>query len=98
MDKNNEGKHNVEVAYAAANDVHVTSVILEAGATVRDAILCSGIIDRCPEIDLQKNRVGIFSKICDLNTPVYAGCRVEIYRPLQIDPKQARRNRAASAK
>lgn len=85
----------IELVYAGAAQIYAVSVNVEDGATVGRVIRQSGILDECPEIDLNINKVGIFSEICSLDTPVYDQCRVEIYRPLVADPKQARRQRAA---
>lgn len=65
------------------------------GLSVGQVLEASGILGLCPEIDLHVNRVGIFNKICALGDPVTAGDRVEVYRPLLADPKEARRRRAA---
>lgn len=58
----------------------------------------SGLLEAMPELRLQALEVGIFHRRCALDTPVRDGNRVEIYRPLQIDPKEARRLRAAAQK
>jgi putative ubiquitin-RnfH superfamily antitoxin RatB of RatAB toxin-antitoxin module len=65
------------------------------GTTAAGAIEASGLLDKFPEIELADNRVGIFGKPCPLNQVLRAGDRVEIYRALIADPKEARRNRAA---
>ena len=65
------------------------------GATVRDAIERSGVLAAFPELDLARNRVGIHGKLAMLATPLGDDDRVEILRPLQADPKEARRRRAA---
>lgn len=84
----------VEVAYATAGEQALVAVEVPRGATLRDAILASGILARFPEIDLDSSRVGIFSKPAALEGVVHEHDRVEIYRPLEIDPRQARRQRA----
>lgn len=84
----------VEVAYARP-DVQVILVVeLADGATANDAIAASGILSRFPEIDLTQNKIGVFSQLCGLDQPLRPGDRVEIYRPLPVDPKEARRQRA----
>ena len=85
----------IEVAYAKPEQQTLLSVELPEGSTAEAAILASGILDRYPEIDLQQHKIGIFGKLCKLDQRLKAGDRVEIYRPLLIDPKEARRNRAA---
>ncbi|MBK1735110.1 RnfH family protein [Halorhodospira abdelmalekii] len=88
----------VEVAYALPAQQSVIAVELPAGATVADAIAASGILERHSEIDLTQQAVGVFGQIERPETPLHNGDRVEIYRPLQVDPKAARRRRAADAK
>ena len=62
--------------------------------TLRQAIEQSGILEMHPEIDLDVNEVGIFSRKRELHELVRNGDRIEIYRPLKVDPKEARRRRA----
>jgi putative ubiquitin-RnfH superfamily antitoxin RatB of RatAB toxin-antitoxin module len=85
----------IEIAYAKPNEQVILVLDVSEGATVETAIIASGMLQRFPEIDLGQNKVGIFSKLCKLDHLLRAGDRVEIYRPLLADPKQARRNRAA---
>jgi len=68
-------------------------VVLPAGATLIDALRASGVLERRPHIDLSRQAVGIWGRIRALDTPLKDGDRVEIYRPLQVDPKEARRRR-----
>lgn len=90
-----EGKSlHIEIAYAQEQNVHVIPVEVADGTTIEQAIKHSGLLDICPEIDLFKNKVGIFSRIRELDSLVRDGDRVEIYRPLVADPKEARRQRA----
>jgi hypothetical protein len=88
----------VEVAYALRDQQALHEVHVPPGASVRQAIEISGILGRFPEIDLEKNRVGIFGKLTALDTPLRPGDRVEIYRPLIADPKEVRKLRAAEGK
>ncbi len=88
----------IEVAYASANQSWLIPVEVEEGTTVQQAIASSGILDQCPDINLQTNKVGLFSKIVALDVPLRAGDRIEIYRPLLLDPKEARRLRAEKTK
>ena len=84
----------VEVAYASEDRQALIEVLVSPGATLRDVVEASGILESFPEIDLDKASVGIFSKPARLGDPVSEHDRVEIYRPLQMDPKEARRQRA----
>jgi putative ubiquitin-RnfH superfamily antitoxin RatB of RatAB toxin-antitoxin module len=65
---------------------------------VEDAIRASGVLEAFPEIDLARNKVGIFSKLVKLDEKVRDRDRVEIYRPLIADPKEVRRKRAEEGK
>jgi uncharacterized protein len=88
----------VEVAYARADRQFVVAVELDAGATLADAVNASGLLERCPEINLETNRVGVFGKLAKLDRVLRDGDRVEIYRPLIGDPKEIRRQLAAEGK
>lgn len=88
----------VEVAFALPKQQDLLSIDIPRGATLRDAILHSGILERFPEIDLSQNRVGVFGKLCNLDDVLRSGDRVEIYRTLIADPKEVRKQRAAEGK
>ena len=79
----------VEVVYAQPETAEVRSVQVPAGATVADAVAASG---------LQGSVFGVFGKQVLPTHPLREGDRVEIYRPLQIDPKEARRRRARKSR
>ena len=81
----------VGVAYAAPARQAWLTVELPDGATVMDAIERSGVLKQFPEIDLEQQKVGIFSKVCKLDAVLADGDRVEIYRPIICDPKAVRR-------
>jgi putative ubiquitin-RnfH superfamily antitoxin RatB of RatAB toxin-antitoxin module len=87
-----------EVAYGRIDEQALLSVEAESPLTVRQVIEHSGILQRFPEIDLERNKVGIFGKAATLETLLVEGDRVEIYRPLIADPKAARKKRAAQGK
>jgi len=89
---------NVEVAYALRDKQLILPLEMDPAATVRQVIERSGILARFPEIDLEVNRVGVFSKLTKLDATLREGDRVEIYRPLIADPKEVRRQRAAAGK
>lgn len=89
----------VEVAYSsAARKVDVTALDLPAGATVLHALRASRVLERHPEIDLTVQRVGVWGRAVALNQPLREADRVEIYRGLLVDPKEARRQRYRSHK
>jgi putative ubiquitin-RnfH superfamily antitoxin RatB of RatAB toxin-antitoxin module len=85
---------NVEVAYAKPEEQVIVALAMEEGATVEAAIKASGLLERFPEIALSELNAGIFGVACKLDQPVSEGDRIEIYRPLVHDPKEARRQRA----
>ncbi|PMX03405.1 RnfH family protein [Pseudomonas sp. FW215-R2] len=89
----------IEVVYAAVDRQVLRTISVAEGATVRTALLASGIDAEFPELDLAGCPVGIFGKVVadpDVRV-VQAGDRLEIYRPLLADPKEVRRLRAAKA-
>ncbi len=92
-----EGRLSVEVAYAEPQRQFLRGLDLAADATVRDAILASGLLEVCPQLELHRLRVGVWNRIASLDTRLRDADRVEVYRPLQVDPKAARRERAETA-
>ena len=85
----------VEVVYALPLKQDVISIDVPAGATVGQALAASGMLARHPDIDPRVARVGIWGRPTTLDTLLREGDRVEVYRPLQVDPKEVRRRRAA---
>ena len=85
----------VEVVYALPEAVDAVSVSLPAGASLRDAVVASGLLERHAGIQLEKQAFGIFGRRASLETRLTEGDRVEVYRALALDPKEARRQRAA---
>lgn len=88
----------VEVAYALPTVQALRQIKVPRGATVVQAIDLSGLREEFPEIDLARNKVGVFGKLTRLDAPLRDRDRVEIYRPLIADPKEVRRQRAAEGK
>jgi uncharacterized protein len=88
----------VEVAYALRERQALIALDLDRSSTVEQAIRRSGILKAFPEIDMARSPVGIFGRPTSLETQVRDGDRVEIYRPLIADPKDARRERARRTK
>ncbi|ADP09785.1 RnfH family protein [Erwinia pyrifoliae] len=87
----------VEVVYALPEKQYIYNVKVPQGSSVEQAIKASGLLQLRPEINLQENKVGIFSRPVKLKDEVNSGDRVEIYRPLIADPKDLRRQRAERA-
>ena len=88
----------IEVICPLPSRQEVLRVHVPPGASVRDAIEASGVLEKYPEIDLAKNKVGIFAKLVKLDGPLRDQDRIEIYRPLIADPKAVRKQRAAEGK
>ena len=89
----------VEVAYALPDKQLIKSLEVPTGTSVIEAVRLSGIDDEFEELSLdQPLQLGIFGKAVKADQSLQAGERVEIYRPLQVDPKEVRKRRAAEAK
>jgi putative ubiquitin-RnfH superfamily antitoxin RatB of RatAB toxin-antitoxin module len=88
----------IEVAYARPDQQVIVPLRMTGAPTVEAAIRQSGLLERFPEIDLARNKVGIFSKITKLDATLRDKDRVEIYRGLIADPKEVRRKRAEEGK
>jgi putative ubiquitin-RnfH superfamily antitoxin RatB of RatAB toxin-antitoxin module len=84
----------VEVVYALPGSEDAVSVVLPYGATIGDAVLASGVLGRHPELEQAGLKLGVYGKIRAASFAAADGDRIEIYRPLLIDPKEARRKRA----
>jgi putative ubiquitin-RnfH superfamily antitoxin RatB of RatAB toxin-antitoxin module len=93
------GMIEVELVFALPTRQELVHLRLHEGATVKQAVEASGLMQRYPEIDLGKtNKVGIYAKLAKLDTVLRDKDRVEIYRPLIADPKEVRRKRAEEGK
>lgn len=90
--------HHIEVVYPLPDEQCIFKLMVKPDMQVEEIIRQSGILEAYPEIDLTKNKVGIFSKMVKLDASVDDGDRIEIYRPLTADPKEIRRRRAEKAK
>ena len=95
MDRADRTVLHVSVAYSPrAGAVDETALVLPAGATVADALRASGLQARYPVLDLATVALGIWGVRCRPEDLVRDRDRVEVYRPLLVDPKEARRRRA----
>jgi putative ubiquitin-RnfH superfamily antitoxin RatB of RatAB toxin-antitoxin module len=84
----------VTVAYSPGpRECHEWPVCLEEGATVMQALLASGLATACPDLDLAAAGIGVWSRPAQPDQPLRDRDRIEVYRPLQVDPKVARRER-----
>ena len=88
----------IEVVYALPDRQEVARLQLQEGTTVQQAVEASGLLAKFPEIDLAKNKLGIYAKLTKLDAVLRDRDRVEIYRPLIADPKEVRKQRAAEGK
>lgn len=84
----------VQVVYARAERRIRCEVLLPPGATVKEAIDVSGIVEMIPAGSIDALHLGVFGRKVTPDQPVEEGDRIEIYRPLRIDPMDARRRRA----
>lgn len=98
MQKMSDEKIPVEVVYALPAEQKLLKLEVPAGSTIVEAIKLSGILDKHPEIDLEKGKFGIFGKLSKTDTVLREKDRIEIYRPLIADPKEVRRKRAEEGK
>ena len=88
----------VEVAYALAEKQAIIALEVVPKTTAIEAAQQSGIVQRFAGLDLEDVKLGIFGKAIAHSQVLQAGDRVEIYRPLIIDPKEVRKARAAEAR
>ena len=84
----------IDIIYATATQQDIVTVNIDQGSTIKDAIIASNILSRHTELKLDSLRVGIYSEQKMLDTILSKDDRIEIYRDLLIDPKEARIIRA----
>ena len=88
------GAITVTVAYSPApRQVWEVTLTLPAGSTVQAAIDASGLLAQHPDINLSPGHVGVWGRKAPLDQPLRERDRIEIWRPLRVDPKLARRER-----
>ena len=85
----------IGIAYAEAHQQVWLRIDIEEGSTILDAIEKSGILDKFPHIDLDRQKVGIFGKVSTLDNQVSEGDRIEIYRAITADPAKVPRRKSA---
>ncbi|NJD30880.1 MAG: RnfH family protein [Gammaproteobacteria bacterium] len=88
--------HTVEVAYALPERQRVVVVEFREGLTARQAVEAAGLLRDCPELAGRELDLGVFGRVVSQGHVVRPGDRVEIYRPLEADPRETRRRRAAA--
>lgn len=84
----------VEVAFATKERQELVALDLELGATVADAVRQSGLPGLFGQVDFDELQVGIWGRVVERDTALSEGDRVELYRPLERDPREARRELA----
>jgi uncharacterized protein len=84
----------IEVVYALPAGEDAVTLKLAPGASAADALRASGVLQRHPEIDLRRQKIGIYGRVVEAGALLSDGDRVEVYRPLVLGPKEARRRRA----
>lgn len=91
-------KIGIEVVYPLPDKQEVVRLQLAEGSTLQQAVEASGLLTKYPDIDLKKNKFGIWNKLAKTDATLRDQDRVEIYRPLIADPKEVRKQRAAEGK
>ncbi len=84
----------VEVAFVTPEHQYLVRLDVPVGTTLLEAVALSGIGDRVPDFDVQSAKKGIYGELAEDDRVLEANDRVEIYRPLLVDPAEARRRRA----
>lgn len=82
---------NVGVAYADKFKQSWVKLEVPDGSTVQQAIEHSGLLEKFPDINLDKQKVGVFGKVTRLDAKVQEGARIEIYREITADPELVER-------
>jgi putative ubiquitin-RnfH superfamily antitoxin RatB of RatAB toxin-antitoxin module len=88
----------IDVVYALPDRAELVKLDLAEGSTLLQALESSGLLQKYPEIDVRKNKFGIYAKLTKPEAVLRDKDRVEIYRPLIADPKEVRKQRAAEGK
>ena len=91
-------KISVEVVLALPESQLLLTVSLPSGASAADALRQCGIHERLPDFDPQETPVGVWGQVVDYNHRLKDGDRVEVYRQLKIDPREARRQLAQAGR
>lgn len=87
---------NIECVYALPEEQALFSIQVSDGATVAEVLNLAEVRQRVPAAELARATVGIWGRVVDREQRIKSGDRVEIYRSLQMDPREARRQLAAN--
>lgn len=93
-----DNKIKIEVVYALPHEQVLLKLDVPQSSTIAEAIKLSGLLDKYPEIDLEKGKFGLYGKLSKSDVVLREKDRVEIYRPLIADPKEVRKKRAEEGK
>lgn len=88
----------VEIVFASTQKQLLQAVRVQTGATVSDVLDASGVRAVFPEQNLDELALGIWGKVVSGDRVLVAGDRIEIYRPLNLDPREARRQLALTGR
>ena len=88
----------VEIVFALPDKQSLQSIPVASGETVADVVAKSGLREDFPEIEIDSLAVGIWGREADRTQLVKEGDRIEVYRPLEMDPREARRQLAQSGR
>ena len=88
----------VEIVFALPDRQLLKSVRVACGETVADVVAKSGLREDFPEFEIDSLALGIWGHEVDRTRPIKEGDRIEIYRPLEMDPREARRQLALSGR
>jgi len=85
----------IAVAYASVAKKYWLKIEVPEACSVAEGIKRSGILDMCPDIKLESQKVGVFGKAVKLDASLRPGDRIEIYRPIVCDPAKVPRRKLA---
>ena len=88
----------VEVVFALPEKQSLRTLLVAAGTSVAEVVAKSGLLEALPDDSLAEMTLGVWGREVEKNRIVKAGDRIEIYRPLQLDPREARRQLALSGR
>jgi len=88
----------VEVVFALPDRQSLRSVLASSGHTVADVVAMSGLYEEFPEFEFERLALGIWGREVEQHQAIKEGDRIEIYRPLEMDPREARRQLALSGR
>jgi len=84
----------IEVVFAASAKQSLKTLVVESGVTVAEVVPMSGVLDHFPDQNRDELTIGVWGRVVNGDHVVRDGDRVELYRPLEIDPREARRQLA----